>query len=153
MDLARSRPRDDLGAYAAIGVDLLSDGLMIGSGGAVAAELGLLLALSQVVGNLPGGFSIAASFRSARIPKAKRWGALAIYPLIPAFGAIVGYLALKDAGELSTGIVLGIFAGLLLTATIEDIVPEADQNGAPRHVSSPSFAAGFAALLLMSTYL
>lgn len=52
------------GAYAAVGVDLLSNGMMIGSGGAVAAELGVLLALSQVVANLPGGYAIAASFRA-----------------------------------------------------------------------------------------
>ena len=47
------------GAYAAVGVDLLTDGLMTGGGGAVARELGLLLALSPVAGSLPGGFAIA----------------------------------------------------------------------------------------------
>jgi zinc transporter ZupT len=46
-----------------------------------------------------------------------------------------------------------VFGGLLLTATVEDIVPEADERGAPRRISSPSFAAGFALLLLMSAYL
>jgi zinc transporter, ZIP family len=141
------------GAYAAVGVDLLSDGMMIGSGGAVAAELGVLLALSQVVGNLPGGFAIAANFQGAGIPKAKRWAALALYPLIPLAAGAVSFFAIQDAGELTTGLVLGAFGGLLLTATIEDMIPEADQPGAPRHVSTPAFAAGFAALLLMSAYL
>lgn len=141
------------GAYAAIGVDLFTDGLMTGGGGAVAAELGLLLALSQVIGNLPGGFAIAANFRAANIGWSKRRRALAIYPFLPVLGAFLGYIVLADAGTILTGFVLALFAGLLLTATIEDIVPEADQPQAKRRVSSPAFALGFGALLLTSAYL
>ncbi|NVD45641.1 ZIP family metal transporter [Qipengyuania atrilutea] len=141
------------GAYAAVGVDLFTDGLMTGGGGAVAQELGLLLALSQVVGNLPGGFAIAADFRSAKIARGSRWRAFALYPFLPVIGAFIGYVVLADAGEILTGFVLALFAGLLLTATIEDIVPEADQPKAKRRISSPAFALGFAALLLTSAYL
>ncbi|MXO84434.1 hypothetical protein GRI38_00075 [Altererythrobacter aurantiacus] len=141
------------GAYAAVGVDLFTDGLMTGAGGAVAQELGLLLALSQVVGNLPGGFAIAANFRSAKIARSVRWRAFAIYPVLPVLGGFIGYLVLSDAGDILTGFVLALFAGLLLTATIEDIVPEADQPKAKRRISSPAFALGFAALLLTSAYL
>ena len=141
------------GAYVAVGVDLLTDGLMTGGGGAVARELGLLLALSQVAGNLPGGFAIAANFRSAKIPRGRRLSALAIYPLLPVIGAFAGYTVLAGAGDVLTGFVLAVFAGLLLTATIEDIVPEADQPKAKRRISSPSFALGFGALLLTSAYL
>lgn len=141
------------GAYAAIGVDLLTDGLMTGGGGAVAQELGLLLALSQVIGNLPGGFAIAANFRAAAVPRGKRWRALALYPALPVLGALLGYILLADAGALLTGFLLALFAGLLLTATIEDIVPEADQPQARRRISSPAFALGFAALMVTSAYL
>lgn len=48
---------------------------------------------------------------------------------------------------------LSFFAGLLLLATIEQIVPEADKPGAPLKMSSPASAAGFAVLMLMSAYL
>ena len=141
------------GAFAAVGIDLLSDGLMTGSGGAVSGDLGLLLALSQVLGNLPGGFAVAAGFRAADVDRGKRLGAMALYPFLPALGALMGYLLLKDAGDLLVGVTLAVFGGLLLTATIEDIVPEADEPGAPRYISSPAFAAGFVLLLLMSAYL
>ena len=141
------------GAFAAIGIDLFSDGLMTGSGSAISASLGLLLALSQVLGNMPGGFAIAANFRKAEVPRTKRLGAMALYPAMPILGALMGFLALQGAGDLLTGLVLAVFAGLLLTATIEDIIPEADQPGAPRRISSPSFAVGFVALLLMAAYL
>ena len=142
-----------VGAYVAIGIDLLTDGLMTGSGGAVAASLGVLLALSQVVGNLPGGFAIAANFRVAAIPRARRLALLAAYPLLPPLGAALGYVALRNAGAVATGIALAFLAGLLLTATIEEIVPEADAPGAPRRVSSPAFAVGFATLLILSASL
>ena len=141
------------GAYAAIGIDLFTDGLMTGSGAAISAGLGLLLALSQVLGNIPGGFAIAANFRSAEITRRRRLSAMAAYPVLPVFGALIGYLVLQGASEMVTGLVLALFAGLLLTATIEDIVPEADEPGAPRRISSPAFASGFVALLLMSAYL
>ena len=133
-----------VGAYVAIGVDLMTDGLMTGSGAAVATGLGVLLALSQVIGNLPGGFAIAANFKTEAIPRKQRFALLSAYPLLPPIGAAVGYIALQDAGELVLGMTLACLAGLLLTATIEEIVPEADQPGAPRRISSPAFAGGFA---------
>lgn len=141
-----------IGAYVAIAVDLLTDGLMTGSGAAVAAGLGVLLALSQVIGNLPGGFAIAANFKAAAIPRRQRFAMLAVYPLLPPIGAAVGYVLLKDAGVFATGVTLAFLAGLLLTATIEEIVPEADKPGAPRRISSPAFAGGFAMLLVLATY-
>ena len=142
-----------VGAYAAVGVDLTIDGLMTGSGAAVATSLGVLLALSQVIGNLPGGFAIAGNFRTAGIPRLQRLAMLGVYPLLPPIGAAIGYVALRGASEAVIGLALAFLAGLLLTATIEEIVPEADEPGAPRRISSPSFAAGFATLLLMATYI
>ena len=156
--LSKHLPKKDLrattvGAYIAVGVDLTIDGLMTGSGAAVATSLGVLLALSQVIGNLPGGFAIAGNFRTAGIPRLKRLAMLGAYPLLPPIGAAIGYVALRGASESVIGLALAFLAGLLLTATIEEIVPEADEPGAPRRISSPSFAAGFAALLLMTTYI
>lgn len=141
------------GAYTAIAIDLFSDGLMTGGGSAVEGNLGVLLAASQVIGNLPGGFAITAGFRHAGFERRKRLKAALSYPVVPVVGAAVGYLALNGAGDMMTGFVLALFAGLLITATVEDLVPEADQPGAPRRISSPSFAIGFVLLLLMSAYL
>ncbi|MXO49166.1 hypothetical protein GRI69_12945 [Erythrobacter vulgaris] len=131
----------------------MSDGLMTGSGAAVEASLGMLLAMSQIIGNLPGGFAIAANFRTASIPRVQRLIMLSFYPFLPPLGAALGYLALRGSGDITVGIALAVLAGLLLTATVEEIVPEADESGAPRRISSPAFAGGFALLLLMSAYL
>lgn len=140
------------GVYMVVGVDLLSDGLMTGSGGAVSASLGLLIALSQVVANMPGGFAVTANFRKAVVPRSQRLWMAAAYPIVPLVAAAAGYLFLREASERWTGFVLAILAGLLLVATIEDLVPEADEPGAPRKISSPAFAGGFVLLLLLSAY-
>jgi zinc transporter, ZIP family len=141
------------GAYMAMAVDLTGDGLMTGAGSAVEGGLGLLLALSQIIGNLPGGFAVTAGFRKAGLPRRKRMLAAISYPVIPLVAAATGFLVLDGAGPSLTGFVLALLAGLLITTTIEDLVPEADQAGAPRRISSPAYAAGFAVLLLMSGYL
>ena len=140
------------GVYGAVAADLLIDGLTTGAGAAVSSGLGLLLALSQVVANLPGGFAVTARFRSAGAGRTQRLWMAALYPLTPVAGAVAGYMALRGAGDVATGAALALFAGLLLLATIEQLVPEADQPGAPLRISSPAFAAGFVGLMLISSY-
>ena len=58
--------------YMAIAADLFSDGLMTGVGSAVSSALGLLLGLSQVVANIPGGFASMANFRSEGVARRTR---------------------------------------------------------------------------------
>lgn len=139
--------------YAAVATDLLIDGLTTGAGSAVSSGLGLLLALSQVVANIPGGFAVTANFRASDVPRKKRLIAAAAYPITPVAGAAAGFLVLRGTGDVTMALALSFFAGLLLLATIEQIVPEADRSGAPLRISSPAFAAGFIMLMLMSAYL
>lgn len=139
--------------YSAISTDLLIDGLTTGAGSAVSSRLGLLLGASQVLANLPGGFAVTANFRRAQVERSKRLLAASAYPLPPLLGGAIGFLALRGASGPVMGIALSFFAGLLLLATIEQIVPEADKPGAPLRISSPAFAGGFVILMLMSAYL
>ena len=138
--------------YCAVATDLLIDGLTTGAGAGVSSALALLLAGSQILANIPGGFSVTANFREAGVGRRKRLIAASLYPLTPVLGGALGYLALRDVTNLVMGIALAFFAGLLLLATIEQIVPEADKPGTPLGISSPAFAAGFVVLMLMSAY-
>lgn len=139
--------------YSAVATDLLIDGLTTGAGASVSTGLGLLLAGSQVLANIPGGFSVTANFRRAGVGRRQRLVAASLYPLTPVLGGAIGYLALRGVADTTMGIALAFFAGLLLLATIEQIVPEADKPGAPLRISSPAFAGGFVVLMLMSAYL
>lgn len=141
------------GAYGAVAIDLLTDGFMTGGGAAISRNLGILLAISQVIANMPGGFAVTANFRDAGISKGRRRMVMILCAAAPLLGALLGYLLLNGAGDVLTGTLLALFAGLLLLATIEDLVPEADEPGAPRRFSSPAFAGGFVLFMLISAYL
>ena len=138
--------------YSATAVDLLSDGLMTGASAAVSSGLGLLLAVSQVVANFPGGFATAANFRHRGLPRKLRLLAAVSY-IVPALvGAAGGFLLLRGAGDTVQSAVLGFIAGVLLLTTVEELVPEADRPGTRRWISTSGFVSGFIFILLLTSY-
>lgn len=137
--------------YAAVSADLLSDGLMTGAGGAVSSALGLLLGLSQVVANVPGGFAATANFRTEGVPRRKRIAIASAFPLPAMFGAAVGFGLLQGRGEILQDAALAFIIGILLLATIEDIIPQGDAPEPRRSLSTAAFAGGFAFFALLST--
>lgn len=138
--------------YLTVAVDLLGDGLMIGIGSAVSTGVGLMLGLSQVVANLPGGFVAVASLRKQNVARGVRLAAAASL-FVPVFlGCWLGFWLLREqAAELQNS-ALAFVAGMLLLATIEDLVPEADEPQTRRAVTTASFTAGFAFFALLSLY-
>lgn len=139
--------------YAAICADLFSDGMMTGTGTAVSASLGMLIAAAQLIANIPGGFAVAANLRTRQISKRTRiLSALAMFSGV-VISAMLGFLALRDSSPLIQNAILAIFAGLLLLATIEDMIPEADAPRPSRWISTLAFSLGFAGLALASHYL
>ena len=73
---------------------------------------------------------------------------------LPIFvSAMIGYLALRDAPDWVQGLAIAAIVGLLLTATIEDLIPEGDAPRPPRWASTVVFASGFSGFVLLSTSL
>ncbi|WP_425450021.1 ZIP family metal transporter [Virgifigura deserti] len=138
--------------YLAVSADLLSDGLMIGAGSAVSSGLGVLLGISQVIANLPGGFATIANFREKQVPRRSRLLTTASFALPAVLGASAGYWLLRGASDRFEHAALAFIVGVLLLATVEDMVPQADEPGAARWISTISFAAGFAFFALFSAY-
>lgn len=154
--MRRRSPQASTGAwmvYAATSIDLLSDGLMTGASAAVSSELGLLFALSQVVANIPGGFATIANFRLQEVSRTIRLTAAASFAIPVVLGAALGYWLLQGAAEWLQDAALAIVIGVLLVSTIEDLVPQADEPGTARWLSTTSFVAGFAFFALLSAYL
>lgn len=137
--------------YMAVAADLLSDGLMVGVGAAVASGLGLLLGLSQIVSNIPGGFAAIGNFRNKQVSRKWRLMISASFVVPPIVGAGIGYLLLRGAGEDIEHAALGFIVGVLLLATVEDMVPQADEPGVARWISTLSFAGGFIFFVILST--
>jgi ZIP family zinc transporter len=154
--MRRGRSEASTGAwtvYVATSIDLLCDGLMTGASSAVSSKLGLLLGLSQVVGNLPGGFATLASLRSHQVPRKVRLLAATSFVLPVLVGAVLGFLLLRGSAERTQDAALAAIVGVLLVSTVEDLVPQADEPGTERWLSTTSFVGGFALFALLSAYL
>lgn len=138
----------------AIAADLSSDGLMTGVGAAVASGLGLLIAVSQSVANIPGGFAAAASLQQNGVSKRKRLTVAAMLAIPAVVSCGLGYWLLRDASTITQNAALAAVIGILLVTTVEDVIPEGDASPRlPRWVSTMALAGGFVGLALLSTYL
>jgi ZIP family zinc transporter len=136
--------------YIAVAADLFSDGLMTGAGGAVSSSLGLLLGLSQVVANVPGGFAATANFRRVGVPRPRRLAFAAAAPLPVLVAAAGGFLLLRGRPEVIQDAAIGFIVGLLLLATAEDTLPQGDAPHPRRVLSTAGFAGGFAMFALLA---
>ena len=139
--------------YGAIGADLFADGLVTGAGSAAALSLGLLLAASQLVANIPGGYTAGANLH-ARVPSRRVRLLTAALITLPIFASATGgYFLLREASQAVQSSALAFIIGLLMLTTIEDMVAEGDAPRPPRWSSTLAFAAGFVGLALASSYL
>jgi len=136
--------------FTAIAIDLISDGLMTGAGTAIGASLGLLVAASQSVANIPGGFAVAASLRETGVPFKTRIAVTAATLIPVLFSALLGAWLLSEATRDLQNITLCIIAGVLLLATVEDVLPQGDKPEPRRWISTSAFALGFAGFALLA---
>lgn len=137
----------------AVAADLSSDGLMAGVGAAVASGLGLLIAVSQSVANIPGGFAATASLAHDGVPRRQRLVVAGLLAIPAVLSCGLGFWLLREATAAMQSAALMFVAGLLLVTTIEDVVPEGDASPRlPRWISTTAFAAGFVGLAVLSTY-
>ena len=139
--------------YMAVATDLTSDGLMVGVGSAVGSGLGFLLAATQAVANIPGGFAATSNFRDDGMPRSRRLILVASMVVPALISVLVGYLVLRGVSSQVQSFALAIFMGILLLATIEDIVPEGDEPEPPRWISTAAFAGGFAIFAMLSGFI
>lgn len=136
--------------YAAVMIDLLSDGLMIGAGGAVSFSLAMTLAAGQVLADIPEGYATAATFRANAVPRFRRILLMASFA-VPVLGAaLLAHLLLRDASDVVRYGALVLIAGLLSVAAIEDMIGEAHEAGPDTRTSVLAFAAGFALFAFVS---
>lgn len=136
--------------YAAVAVDLLGDGLLIGAGTAVSAGLGTLLAVGQVAADVPEGFATIFTMKANDVPRKRRL-ALAALLVVPAVGgAALSYVLLRgQSAELQSGVLVAT-AALFAVAVFEDLITEAHEVAEDTRLSTVFFIAGVAAFTLTS---
>lgn len=136
--------------FTAIAVDLVSDGLMTGAGTAIGTSLGFLVAASQSVANIPGGFAVAASLRETGVVLRTRIAVTATMLVPTLISALIGAWLLSNVSGDVQNITLCIIAGVLLLATVEDVLPQGDKPEPRRWISTSAFALGFAGFAMLA---
>lgn len=138
--------------YVAVATDLIGDGLLIGTGSAVSGQMALILALGQILADIPEGFATIATFRDKGVGRAKRLLISASF-LLPVVGvAVLAYYALRGQSEVLKMTGLVFVAGLYMLAAIEDMMREAHETEDSRW-SALSLLGGFAIFLVVSGWL
>ncbi|QBR83783.1 ZIP family zinc transporter [Legionella israelensis] len=138
--------------YIGVSTDLLSDGLMIGAGSALSTKLGIILALGQVLGDLPEGFAMSATLKKYEYSAMARFLLLLCFAIPVMFGAAFGYLVLQNAPDIFKYIVLAFTAGILLSVAVEEMLTEAHQSFEPV-TGTVLLLAGFSLFALVTAYL
>ena len=138
--------------FFGVAIDSFTDGLMIGTGALINIQLGLFVALGVVSADIPEGFATVAAFKERGIEKKMRIF-LNLFASLPVLiGATVGYFLVKGQPLIVKYAILAFAAGILLTITAEEIIPESHKNGEAR-LAALVLISGFALFTLISTYL
>jgi zinc transporter, ZIP family len=136
--------------YLAVATDLFGDGLLIGSGTAVAASLGLTLAVGQVLADFPEGAATTITFQANEVPRRKRLLLAASFLLPVVGGAALSYLTLRNQSEGAQMVALVATSGLFAVAVFEDMITEAHDASEDTRTSTAFLLLGFAAFTLVS---
>jgi zinc transporter, ZIP family len=137
--------------YFGVAVDLFSDGIMIGTGSSVAASLGFMLALGQLPADIPEGFATIATFKNQNTNRVKRLLLSASFAIPIFLGATIGFWGVRGGSQLLKLSLLAFTAGILLVASVEEMLTEAHER--PESKWAAFFlVAGFALFALLSSY-
>lgn len=136
--------------YVAVAIDLLGDGLLIGARTAVASQLALVLALGQVLADIPEGFAVIVNFREKGAGMTNRLLISASFAVPVVGAAVLAYFGLRGQSEAVKMAALVFVAGLYTLAAVEDMLREAHESAEDSRWSAVSFLVGFALFLVVS---
>jgi ZIP family zinc transporter len=139
--------------FLAVGVDLFSDGLMVGTSSTIAFSLALMVAIGHILANIPTGIAAISSFKQIKTSALFRQMLSASFIFPPVIGATLGYWVVVGQPELIKFMLLAFTAGILTTIVVENMVPEATENEKENYQETLCFVGGFAFIALIGTYL
>lgn len=138
--------------FFGIAVDLFSDGLMVGTSSTIAFSLASILALGQIMANIPGGLVTLATFKEQKVSRRNRQ-LISVSFCLPAFlGTTIGYWAVRGQDPIVKFSLLAFTAGILTTVVVENMVPEAAEKEKETYLETFFFVSGFALFALLSVY-
>ncbi|MGB7969790.1 MAG: ZIP family metal transporter, partial [Methanobacterium sp.] len=105
-----------------------------------------------VTADIPMGFVNIASFKEKGFLFKKRFLINLAASLSVIVGATLGYFAIKGQPQIVIFALLSFTAGILLTVTVEEIIPQSHREGEAR-LAALAFIGGFALFALIATYI
>ena len=139
--------------YFAVCMDLFSDGLLIGAGSAASSSLALVLALGQLLADVPEGFAAIVNFKGKDVPRTRRILLSASFAAPVLVAAILAYFLLRDRSETLQMAAIVFTAAPLVLAAVEDTITEAHESAEDSKISIVAFLGGFALFTFVSTSL
>ncbi|MCT7981268.1 ZIP family metal transporter [Laspinema olomoucense] len=136
-----------------VGIDLFSDGLMVGTSSTIAFSLAVMVALGHVLANIPTGMAAISSFKQGKTSALFRQILSASFIFPPVIGATLGYWVVVGQPEVIKFMLLAFTAGILTTLVVENMVPEASEYEKENYQETLCFVGVFAFVALLSTYL
>ncbi len=141
-------PRAATGLLAAVGIDILIDGLLIGVGFAAGERVGTLLVVALTLELLFLGLSVAASLGQRGASRRRSILTVSALSLLVIVGATLGGTLLQGLSGLGLEIVLSFGAAALLYLVTEELLVEAHEVKETPWITS-AFFLGFIALYLI----
>lgn len=136
--------------YTAVATDHFGDGLLIGARSAVASGLGLVLAVGQVLADVPEGAASSFTFRANDVDRRRRLLLSASCVLPAVTGAALSYLLLRDQPASVQIAALVATAGLFSVAAFEDMIAEAHDAAKDTRTSTAALLIGFCLFVIVS---
>lgn len=146
---AAAMPTLPVGLLAAVGIDLLLDGLLVGLGVTLGSNQGLILTIALTTEILFLGLSVCAELLDRGIPPSRAAGIAAALGLTTAVGAIGGAALLGNASTTTLAAVLAFGAAALLYLVVEELLVEAHEQ-ADTPLLTAMFFLGFIGLYLLA---
>ncbi len=134
-----------------IGIALhnIPEGLAIGAGFAITAELGIVIALAIAIQDLPENIATIVPLYGLIKKKAKSFIILIATVLFEVAGFIIGYLVLGGASLSWLGASLALAAGFMVYISVEELIPSAQVKKYPK-MAAAAMVLGVMCVLLTS---
>lgn len=116
------------GLLAAVGIDLLLDGLLVGLGTVLGAREALILTIALTIEILFLALSLTVELKEIGISNVRAAATSSGLGLLTAVGAIGGAIFLGGAGAPLLALVLAFGAAALLYLTVEELLTEAHEQ-------------------------
>ena len=137
-----------LAMLAAVGVDVLVDGFLIGIGFAAGAKEGKLLTLALTVELLSLGLAVCSTLGKAGATRTRAIITPSLLALLIVVGAVVGATVLSAVSEKMLEVVLSFGLAALLFLVTEELLVEAHEEP-ETPLATATFFAGFLLFLVL----